>query len=932
MFDKKPHVAKELIQSWPDGLIGLDHYGKITFCNQKSVSLLGWTSEQMLERSAHDLLCSKAADYAHVEDDCPMCLKAENSATVADHFEAWWVGANGIYMNLDVRVLEPEVTDLDIARVLMFSECASHRVSQFEARRLAMFAEFSPVPILEIAVPMSIEFANPAMTDLMVEYGFTDEGVPNVLPRDLEALVAETVKSGQMLLNQEVEYNDKCFVWSFKPQVKNRKSFVQVYGLDVTELRRVQYELEEAKNVAERASDAKSHFLANMSHEIRTPMNAIVGFTEILSRSTLNEKQLEYCNKIKISSSMLLDVINDILDFSKIEAGKMQLEKIHFNLIENIEVLADLFADRAFSAGVSLVFDIDQRVPASLLGDPLRLKQILINLVSNALKFTQTGYIEVIVKPVRQDGKDCRIRVEVKDTGKGIPKDKQAKLFAPFTQEDESTTRQFGGTGLGLSICRSLVEMMEGSIGVRSKEGQGSVFFFEANFGVADAVSVLDRQMEHFKVSDHQRVVLLLESDAVLRRSLRHQLRAYGLVVQEFEGAMALIDDSEWVERRDEILAIFCDDQQENIDWVETLANGMSAVDKRYPLLISLVPLSSNLRWSDSFNWPQDRSLTFERPIKPSIVGRSVLSRSRAVAADEVAVTIDAPAKVSLKNFRILIVDDNAFNRELALELLAETDAALVTAEDGKSAVAMATEQSFDFILMDIQMPVMDGFEATRKIKAKIPHQVVIALTANAIKGDRERFMEAGFDDYLSKPVDANKLYDMLYFWAEKLDKKPGVPEQAVAPAPIQVEKADRLTLSENPSMPPVAKTLDISRIPNEYRGIHVAKALKMVGNKTGLYFKLMIMFCENYQKTSDDLSKALQAQDIMTAGRLVHTIKGSASSLGAENLRRDAYNLEDAMINNAEKMQEFLNEFCMTLDETLLIMDDFVDKFKHLA
>jgi len=936
MFSDKPALAEQLLENWPDGLIALDHYGNIAFCNAKMTQVLGWMPQAIIGKSAHDVLCSKAADYAHLPQDCPMCVgsKVDNIADY-NNFEAWWISASGVYMNVDVRLILPEMQDLDVSKILMFSECSSGTISQFEARRLAMFAEFSPMPIVEISMPMSIEFANPSMTELMVDYGFNDEGIPCILPENLEALVDECVESGETLLNHEVEYNDKSFVWTFIPLIKNNAAFVQVFGLDVSELRQVQYQLEEAKNVAERASNAKSHFLANMSHEIRTPMNAIVGFTEILLRSKLNEKQVGYCQKIKISSSVLLEVINDILDFSKIEAGKLTLEQLPFNLIENIEVLADLFADKANDLGVHLVFDIDQRVPAVVVGDALRFKQILINLVSNALKFTSNGYVKISLQPIRVDDNDCRLRVEVEDTGKGIPEDKQTKLFAPFTQEDESTTRQYGGTGLGLSICRSLVELMQGSIGVRSQLGQGSVFFFEANFAVADSVSVLDRQMSHFRVDQHRNQVILLEANSVLRLSLRHQLQAYGLVLREFEQGVSLEDPVVWGQQCQYMLAVFCDEQPDHMQWLGEISQEIARLHIEYPRLMVMTKLSTSTDWAQVLQWPADRIIMSERPIKPSIIGRSILKKMQPNDGPKVVSLVhqnfNMVDKKNLHQLKILVVDDNAFNRELAAELLTDSGAKLDTAINGKIALEKATHNTFDIILMDIQMPIMDGFEASKLIKSHKPDQIIIALTANAVKGDRERFISAGFQDYICKPIDVEHLYDRLHFWSSKLDNTPSIRPDVMTEASNSQITTNAAVL-QSQALIAAPATLNVDTMPVEFRGLQVAKALKMVGDKKSLYFKLLKMFTHNYANTREDLLLSLEVKDVITAGRLVHTIKGSAASLGADDLSGLASELERAVMNDSEQMQDLLNDFCLQLGSVIHAMDQLFDEYHHLS
>jgi len=924
-FLKTVGRSEQILQAWPDGLMGINHAGEVVFCNDQVAQILGWHSVNLVGQQAHEILCSQAADYAHCQNNCPIELSGFNDH--ADHFEAWWISQTGIYINVDVRVLIFDGDDAELAKILMFRACDEGVISQFEARRLAMFAELSPVPILEIALPLSIEFANPAMTNLMVEYGFNDEGIPNILPQNLETLVEQTITSGETLVNLEIEYADTTFSWHMHPLIKNNEQFVQVYGLDVSELRKIQVELESSKNEADRANEAKSLFLANMSHEIRTPMNAIVGFTDLLMKGHLSERQKSFCQKIKISSTVLLEVVNDILDFSKIEAGKLALEQLPFNLVENIEVLADLFMDRIYDRGIEMVFSIDQRIPAMVVGDSLRFKQILINLVSNAIKFTPKGEVEIAAYVVSTDHNKCRLRINVRDTGKGIPLDKQAKLFAPFTQEDESTTRKFGGTGLGLSICRSLVEMMDGSIGVRSQENKGSHFFFEAEFGIAEAVSIRDQQLAIGQPDPKRNQVILLVDHLALRQSLSQYFSELGFVLI---AASELI--SKPLELIDTLACIVCDEANQSIEWCNSLYGSLSEAHQNNQNLLVIPQLFRIMSQVESpasilkCNWPAESVLEFDRPVKPSLLCRSLLVRNtpETVAYEKSNYKVNRvdEGQLDLHNYSILVVDDNAFNQQLASELLKETKAKIQVVENGQKAVELCQAKRFDFILMDIQMPVMDGYEATRLIKHNNNYQIIIALTANVLKGDKEKYTAAGFDDYISKPIDSKRLHEILRFWLEKRTFDASQQKQT-----HESFKVNHESQAGSKAAGALSKQ-SLESMPAEFKGIEIKNALNMLGGKKVLYLRLMNLFRDNFAHIDQKIYLALDSQDKATAGRIVHTIKGSASNLGAESLSNIATQLENDIIDQNQKIQGSMTEFSTELQRTLNIMEEFLNVF----
>ncbi|HET8707057.1 MAG TPA: histidine kinase dimerization/phospho-acceptor domain-containing protein, partial [Pseudomonadales bacterium] len=382
-------IASHLFEAWPNGLLGLNEHFAIVACNPAAEQLLGWQEHELLEKNLHQLFCSTAIDYRHSIENCPV-NNLLNSSEDQESIEVWWIDKRGVFVNLDVRQIRL-THDLGVKYLLDIKDCSNKQFSESAMKRMALFAELNPSPIAELNEDCFIEFANPAMTELMVRYGFNDDGRPVVFPADLEAVIAQCLNSGQTQSHIEVQCESSNFIWNFHPVTLNRQRIVQAYGLDITKQKEIEQQLAIAKYEAERANEAKGMFLANMSHELRTPLNAIIGFSGLVLKTRLDEKQFNYLKKIQISSNALLEIINDILDFSKIEAGKLHLEQTTFNLYSELDLLCDMFAERAADKSIELVVHADMDLPYELIGDPLRLKQVLINLLSNAIKFTAHG-------------------------------------------------------------------------------------------------------------------------------------------------------------------------------------------------------------------------------------------------------------------------------------------------------------------------------------------------------------------------------------------------------------------------------------------------------------------------------------------------------------------------------------------------------------
>jgi PAS domain S-box-containing protein len=653
---------------------------------------------------------------------------------------------------------------------------------------------------------------------------------------------------------------------------------------DITRMRALLDELEQARNDAQQSSAAKSSFLANMSHEIRTPMNAIIGMSELCLETSLTPKQRNYLVKIKGASDSLLRIINDILDFSKIEAGKLDMESLPFVLEDVLDGLTNLLAKKAEEQGVELTYDVDIGVEEMLIGDHLRLGQVLTNLLSNALKFSVGGTVVVQIRTLSRSEGEVELQFSVSDQGIGLTLEQQGQLFQAFTQADASTTRRFGGTGLGLAICKHLVKLMRGRIWVESEYGQGSTFHFTARFGVQELGQRRGLAMLVENLRGHAgRKVLVVDDNAIARRVLAAMLGQLGLeadCADSGEAALAQVRNGP----PEGYLFCLVDLKMPGINGIATISSLRAQLgDGRTPpmLLVTAFSQDEALRGS---NVPIDGFLIKPTSAKhiyaevapalglPELTGPAILGRRSS----------DRAGLSAFRGADVLLVEDVEVNQEVIRGLLENAGLNVRVANNGEEALRVVAEKRPDCILMDCQMPVMDGFEATRRLRADAAYSdlPIVAITANAMSSDREKCLLAGMNAHVSKPINVSEFYATLALWMK----------------PVAVAAAAEVAAV--PGGVPLSSTalLEVKDIP-ELAGVDTAVGLAQVMGNIPLYFKVLKKFRDTLGRNfAQDFNQAIARGELDMAVRLTHSMKGVSRTLGAYPLGELVAELEDAV------------------------------------
>lgn len=703
--------------------------------------------------------------------------------------------------------------------------------------------------------------------------------------------------------NQRTQ-NIRAFKFFRDPTFIPYKDFIEAEKSKIAQLSRdeLMEELKTAQEKAEDANQAKGDFLANMSHEIRTPMNAIIGMSYLASKTELSEKQRNYVSKIQSSAHALLGLINDILDFSKIEAGKLDMESIEFCLGDVFDNLSTLLSEKALDKNLELLFSVDKEVPSHLLGDSLRLGQILVNLSNNAVKFTDKGEIIVSVKTVEKKSDQVVLQFSVKDSGIGLTQEQIGKLFKEFSQADSSTSRKYGGTGLGLTISKKLTEMMNGKIWVESDPGKGSNFIFTATFGLA---TEFEEKVLAPSIDLQGMKMLVVDNNAAAREILQETLESFSFEVSVASSGQEGIAQLEKAAQDQPYELVLMDWKMPGMDGVEAskLIKSSNKLTK-IPSIIMLTAYSREEVTRQAKGIGLDGFLT--KPINPSILLDSILEvfgkkvEKRVRRGDDSQV--DTEALKAIQGARILLVDDNEINQEIGNEILEQVGCYVTIANDGKEAVEKVAQSEFDCVLMDIQMPVMDGYTATRIIRkdAQFNDLPIIAMTANAMEEDKKQAAESGMNDHVAKPIDVKQLFDVLVNWIN-------IPEE---------RRPEKIADNTN--------VLTGSIIIPELDGIDTETGLNRVGGNTKLYLKILNKFRISQADAIERIETAFNAGDNETSKREAHTLKGLAGNIGAEALQQAAQVVEGEIKAGNKTLTglDVLSELLVKIIESLQMLD----------
>jgi PAS domain S-box-containing protein len=905
--------SRLLLESTAEGIYGNDADGIIRFVNPAACQMLGYDVAELLGQPAHATFHHHYPDgRVYPREKCPMWVAVTQGKAAHVEDECLW-RKDGSGLPVEYRATPISKDGVLVGCVVSFTDITERKASERLLREVEQFyrsvLERAPDAFLVVAEDGVIHLANEQCEKL---FGYpraelVGQKVDVLVPDDIRPRHPElrasfhrapaTRAMGALLELHGRRKDGSLFPVDIAlapvPARGGEGIQVAVSVRDITDRKQAEVELKAAKLKAEEATRMKSMFLANMSHEIRTPMNAIIGLSHLALKTTLTAKQRDYISKVHNAGTSLLAIINDILDFSKIEAGKLDIETTEFRLDDVISSVTTVTGQKATDKGLELLAHIAPGIPQSLLGDPLRLGQILTNLINNAVKFTERGEICVNAEMLQHTGEKCQLKFSVRDTGIGMTKDQAARLFQPFMQADMSTTRRYGGTGLGLTVSRRLVELMGGQIWLDSEPGVGTTFLFTAWLGIGQQKGngkVVPKRLQTLRA--------LIVDDNVAAREIIDDL-LNGVVAQRdavasAPEAIAAIKEADAATPYD---IVFMDWRMPGMDGLQAArALKSDASLKHPPAIVMITAFGRDEVREEAERLHLDGFLV--KPVTRSMLVDSLVS-AFADAADQVAAVASATAEgVSLAGLRILVVEDNDINQQIAVELLQGVGATVDIAGNGQEAadrlLGGAIPPPYDVVLMDLQMPVMDGFQATAKIRSdpRFAALPIYAMTAHATMEERDFCLANGMSGHIAKPIDPALLYDTL----------------------SKVARRAHEAVTASPSAPPEAADLPV------VDGLDSADGLRRVGGNHKLYVKLLRQFASQQADAVVQLRTALATNDRESAKRTAHTLKGVAGNLGAGPVQAAAAAVEERLRDGspADAVDPAVEQLAAVLDPFL--------------
>ncbi|MCG6158214.1 response regulator [Rubinisphaera margarita] len=891
-------LLQKLLEHLPDAIYFKDREARFTRVSYTLAQRLGCSPEDVIGHTDADFFPTEYAAQAKADEE--KLMRSEESLFGKEEHPHWPDGTSS-------TVLTTKIPLRDSDGNVVGSFGISHDVTTIKRaeERARTVVNAAPTPILLVDRDGLIRVANTAAE---TTFGYSCE---EMIGQPVELLVPQHPRteheqkradywsdssiqkmgSGQELMCRRRDGSEFPAELGLNPIMLDDEQVVLVTVFEITLLKQAEETLRRAKEAAEQANQAKSDFLANMSHEIRTPMNAIIGMSELVLDTDLNGTQRDYITIVLESAETLLAIINQILDFSKIEAGKLELESIPFDLCEEVGDTLKSLALRGHAKGLEIAWRVQPSVPRYLRGDPVRLRQVLVNLIGNAIKFTSEGevFVDIELEEPVHAGR-ARLRGSVRDTGVGISPEKLDRVFAPFEQADTSTTRQYGGTGLGLAITRRVIEAFHGELWATSIPGQGSTFSFTAEFPVSeqpeDAIPLEPPDLKDV-------YVLVVDDNELNRRILKEMLESWGMPVTTVESGRKAIELLRDRVRNDEpIPLILSDVNMPEMDGFELVHHlrGIEGLEET-----RIIMLTSGGRAGDIARC-EDLGIDghMMKPVKQSELLESILEAvGRNVEAVPESET--KPDHERIPPLQILVAEDGLANQLLARSLLTKWGHTVTIASNGKLALEQWRQYQFDLILMDVQMPEMDGLEATRAIREEEQksgeHILIIAMTARAMQGDREKCLDAGMDEYVSKPVRKNELHAVL--------------------VPLFGDKDPSTDL--NNTGPPAANNNVLAKS----TVVNWDHVLRVVDGDEDLLQALILTCLDELPKLSAGLVESIESHNATEARRYAHTIKSAGRNFGANRLQESAQAVEHAAAEqNLEEAGRLLDSLQASIQE----------------